>query len=506
MKFFIRTNDLILRLLTKISFLQTSLNTQYRMRSFVCVSTFVISFISVNLAFIIAYTIYQGVIENRARDMSRSISRQAFDTLYLLMQKGWTSKELDEVLSATAGIGGETEYQVKLYRNDGTATDNNVKKVLERGVIVNNSNGFRLLDIYPVEAKKVCLECHRKERQGNILAAVSVQQDIGPTIKGIKKKFIFYFFLLSPVPFILTIIIANFLNARIIIATELFHQKIQNVSSIGDLAKLETNNINVGFVEFDNMLHDINDFVKRIKNIAVDKNLLEHELHERILANKEMESFIYSISHDLRAPIRAMSGFAKIIKDDYAGKLDAQGVDYLDRILRGSEKSIRLIDALLHLSRITREEIELIEVNLSNKASKVLEELREMNRGRNVEVVVQEGLTASVDPRLIELALSNLLGNAWKFTSKTENARIEFRSIQRDGKTVYYVKDNGVGFEPMYAEKMFWPFHRLHSESEFEGTGVGLAIVERVIRRHGGNIWAEGEVGKGATIYFTLGP
>jgi signal transduction histidine kinase len=495
----------MLRSLVRKPFLHTCLNTQYRLRSFVCISTFVISFISFSLAIIIAFTIYQEVIEHRAREMSRSISRQAFNTLYLLMQKGWTSKELDDVLAVTAGTEEETEYQVKLYRNDGTATDSDIKTVLERGVVVNNNKGFQLLDIYPVEAKKVCLKCHYKEKLGNILAAVSVQQDIGPTIKGIKKKFIFYFFLLSPLPFILTVIIANILNARIIKATALFHQKIQNVSSIEDLAKLETNSINIGFAEFDNMLLDINNFVKRIKNVAVDKNLLERELLERKLANKEMESFIYSISHDLRAPVRAMSGFAKIINEDYAGKLDAKGEDYLARILKGSEKATQLIDDLLRLSKISREEIERSEVNLSDKASEIVKELREMDRGRNVEVIVQEGLTASVDPRLIELALSNLLSNAWKFTSKTENARIEFRTIQRDGETVYYVKDNGVGFEPTYADKMFWPFHRLHSEEEFEGTGIGLAIVDRVIRRHGGKVWAEGEVGKGATIYFTLG-
>ncbi len=222
-------------------------------------------------------------------------------------------------------------------------------------------------------------------------------------------------------------------------------------------------------------------------------------------ANQEMESFVYSISHDLRAPIRTVSGFAKIIVEDYLDKLDAQGRDYLNRILKGSEKSTQLIDNLLHLSKIVRQDMDRIEVDLSGKASKIMEELREMHSGRNVEVVVQDGLTASADPRLIELALSNLLGNAWKFTSKTEQARIEFGSLEKDGDTVYYVKDNGAGFDPGYADKMFWPFHRLHSENEFEGTGIGLAIVERVVRRHGGRIWAEGEVGKGATIYFTLG-
>jgi PAS domain S-box-containing protein len=221
--------------------------------------------------------------------------------------------------------------------------------------------------------------------------------------------------------------------------------------------------------------------------------------------NKELEAFIYSVSHDLRAPIRAMSGFAKIVNVDFAGKLDAKGQDYLERILKGSEKATRLINDLLHLSKISRQGLGKTVVDLSGLVSKLLEELSDMDRGRNVELIVRGGLTASADPRLIELALSNLLGNAWKFTSKKEHARIEFGGIEKDGKTVYFVKDNGAGFDMTFAEKIFWPFHRLHTDKEFEGTGIGLAIVERIIHRHGGKVWAEAAVGKGATFYFTLG-
>ena len=221
--------------------------------------------------------------------------------------------------------------------------------------------------------------------------------------------------------------------------------------------------------------------------------------------NKELESFIYSISHDLRAPIRTMSGFAKIIIEDYKDKLDAQGQDYLDRILKGSEKSTQLIDDLLRLSKVSRQEIDRSEINLSDKAVKIAEELRERDKGRNVEFVVQEGIIASADPRLMELALSNLIENAWKFSSKMEKGKIEFGCTEKDGKTTYFVKDNGAGFNPDYADKMFWPFHRLHSDKEFPGTGIGLTIVERIIRRHGGRIWAVGEKEKGATVFFTLG-
>jgi hypothetical protein len=267
------------------------------------------------------------------------------------------------------------------------------------------------------------------------------------------------------------------------------------------------------------------DVITERKKAEVDILKLSEDMATRNLelesVNKELESFIYSVSHDLRAPIRTMSGFAKVLHEDYAGKLDAQGQDYLNRILKGSEKSTQLINDLLHLSSISRQELSRIDVNLSNKASKIVEELREMSRGRNVEIVVQEGLAASVDPRLIELALSNLLGNAWKFTSKTEKARIEFGAFEcgmrnsefgiitqercEQGKTVYFIRDNGAGFDMTYADKMFLPFHRLHTDKEFEGTGIGLTIVERVIHRHGGKVWAEGEAGKGTTVFFTLG-
>jgi signal transduction histidine kinase len=245
------------------------------------------------------------------------------------------------------------------------------------------------------------------------------------------------------------------------------------------------------------------------KKAEADVMQLSEDMVERNveleLANKELESFIYSISHDLRAPIRTMSGFAKIVLEDYAGRLDEQGKDYLVRIHRGSEKATRLIDDLLHLSKISRQEVVRIEADISKIASSIVAELRESDPGRDVEVHIAKGLAAFADPRLIEIVLSNLLGNSWKFTSKKQDARIEFGTVKQDGKAVYYVKDNGAGFDPNYTEKMFLPFHRLHSEQEFEGTGIGLTIVERIIRRHGGNIWAEGEKDKGATIYFTIG-
>ncbi|MGC2062427.1 MAG: chemotaxis protein CheB [Thermodesulfovibrionales bacterium] len=267
---------------------------------------------------------------------------------------------------------------------------------------------------------------------------------------------------------------------------------------------------------------DITDRKKTEKKVERLNEELKHKVSELEATTRDLETFIYSVSHDLRAPLRHMSEFSRIVAEDHADRLDGQAKDYLARVRRGAEKMHRLVEALLHLSQISRRKIERTMVDMSKTALAVVSELREAEAGRDVAVDVKEGLTAFTDPQLIEVVLSNLIGNAWKFTSKTENARIEFgafpegenpplrpslpqASHQGDQRgTIYYVKDNGAGFDSKHMKKLFTPFHRLHSDQEFEGTGIGLAIVERIIRRHGGGIWAEGSTGKGATIFFTL--
>jgi PAS domain S-box-containing protein len=245
------------------------------------------------------------------------------------------------------------------------------------------------------------------------------------------------------------------------------------------------------------------------KKAEADVLKLSEDMAERNIdlesVNKELEAFVYSVSHDLRAPLRHISSFAKFLTQDYTDRLDDQGRDYLMRIERGSEKMSRLIEDLMYLSQISRREISRSNVDMSKLASSIVADLREADPAKIVEFHIAEGITAYADQRLIEVALSNLLENAWKFTLHIDNASIEFGGKEQEGKTVYYVRDNGAGFNPEFIEKMFLPFQRMHSEKEFEGTGIGLAIVERVIRRHGGVVWAEGELGKGATMYFTLG-
>ncbi|KMQ53073.1 PAS/PAC sensor signal transduction histidine kinase [Chitinispirillum alkaliphilum] len=228
----------------------------------------------------------------------------------------------------------------------------------------------------------------------------------------------------------------------------------------------------------------------------------EQELRGTI---RDLESFSYSVSHDLRTPLSTIRGFVTILAEDYAELLDEEGRDYLGRIDSGVRKMQQLIDDMLNMSRVGRQEMNLQDVDLSAIVRDYMKELRSSEPERQVDIIIEDNVHANADPRLIHLALENLLRNACKFTSKKEAARIEFGTTQKDNQTVYYVRDNGVGFDMQFARKIFEPFKRVHAEREFGGSGVGLSIVLRVVERHGGKVWAEGEVGKGATFYFILG-
>ena len=219
--------------------------------------------------------------------------------------------------------------------------------------------------------------------------------------------------------------------------------------------------------------------------------------------NQELEAFSYSVSHDLRAPLRAIDGFSQLLLDDYAGSFDETGKDYLDRVRKAAQRMAELIDHLLDLSRVGQHKIRHETVDISHVAESIFQKLGEHDPARSVRIRIEPGLKAEGDRQLIEMALDNLIGNAWKYTSKRDEARIEVGS-RRDGReTVFYVSDNGAGFDMRYADKLFGTFQRLHGR-EFEGTGVGLATVQRIVKRHSGRIWGEGEPGKGATFYFTL--
>jgi P-type Cu+ transporter len=235
---------------------------------------------------------------------------------------------------------------------------------------------------------------------------------------------------------------------------------------------------------------------------------LEQRVTERtaqlVAANQELEAFSYSVSHDLRAPLRTIDGFSQALKEDYSDCLAEEGIGYLDRIRTSSQHMAALIDDMLRLSRITRSEIRIEEVDLARLAGEILADLRMSEPDRQVEVTLPETLPVQADLNLMKIAIDNLMRNAWKFTRNTLSAAIELGVRQQDGKEVFFIRDNGAGFDMAFSAKLFRSFERLHSPRDYEGTGIGLAIVKRVIQRHGGQVWAEGETGVGATFFFTL--
>ena len=221
-------------------------------------------------------------------------------------------------------------------------------------------------------------------------------------------------------------------------------------------------------------------------------------------ANKELEAFSYSVSHDLRAPLRGIDGFSQALLEDCADALPAQGQDYLRRIRAAAQRMAELIDDLLQLSRVSRGDFRRERVDLSAMFMSLIGELRRSDPERAVEVHVASEVTAVADPRLIRITLENLVGNAWKFTTKTAAPVIELGVREDGGDQVYFIRDNGAGFDMKYVDRLFGAFQRLHTDKEFPGTGIGLATVQRIIHRHGGRIWVDAAVGTGACFQFTL--
>ena len=255
--------------------------------------------------------------------------------------------------------------------------------------------------------------------------------------------------------------------------------------------------------------HDITDRKRAEAELATYREHLEELVSMRTAelkaVNKELESFSYSVSHDLRSPLRAIDGFSQTLLEEYADKLDPDGQQYLDRVRNAAQRMGNLIDDMLMLSRVTRSEIKREVVDLSALGLQVIEELQKNDPQRQVEVTVMPGMTVIGDRSLLEIVLENLLGNAWKYTGGMDMARIELGSEILENETVYFVQDNGIGFEMQYTNKLFAPFQRLHSSGEFPGTGIGLATVARIIARHNGRIWAEAAPDEGARFRFVLG-
>ncbi len=266
------------------------------------------------------------------------------------------------------------------------------------------------------------------------------------------------------------------------------------------------------------VLNILEDFEGEKANVELANENLEREIKERKradeeiqrtnrelrAANKELEAFSYSVSHDLRTPLRSIDGFSQALLEDYADKLDSTALEHLQRVRRAAQRMAALIDDMLNLSRVTRCELHREKLDLSAMAKLIAAELREAEPARRVEFVIESGLTAMGDLQLLRAAMENMLRNSWKYTSGHPTARIEFGRSKEIDKHPFIIRDDGAGFDPRYADRLFGAFQRLHTAKEFPGTGVGLATVQRIIHRHGGEIWAEGAVEQGATFYFTL--
>ncbi|MGD8923206.1 MAG: ATP-binding protein, partial [Candidatus Zixiibacteriota bacterium] len=241
------------------------------------------------------------------------------------------------------------------------------------------------------------------------------------------------------------------------------------------------------------------------KQAMQDENteLLDRGLELEAL-NRELEAFAHSVAHDLRAPLRTVHGFAEALVEDYSDSLGDKGREYLDRILSASENMAQLIEDLLSLSRVSRADLIFDQVDLSNMVRELVDTLRNSEDGRTVKVTIVDNAVQRCDTNLMRIALDNLIRNAWKFTRHTAQAKIEFGFRDESGMRVYFVRDNGTGFDPTYADKLFLPFHRLHPARDFPGTGLGLSLAQRIITRHGGRIWADARENEGATFYFSL--
>ena len=255
-----------------------------------------------------------------------------------------------------------------------------------------------------------------------------------------------------------------------------------------------------------NILEDLSDAQAEIRTLNVELEArVEQRTDELVVANKNLEAFTYSVAHDLRSPLRALSGYSEALMEDYGDRLDETGRWYTERIQAATERMGALIDDLLNLSQVSRAEMSLGPVDLSTEVAAIAGELQTREPGRLVRFALQDGVWVNADRTLIRTVLQNLVENAWKYTAKRDGATIEFgTTAAEDARVCCYVRDNGAGFDPAFGGKLFQPFQRLHAVTEFPGTGIGLASVRRIIERHGGRVWAEGAVGRGATFYFTL--
>ena len=346
--------------------------------------------------------------------------------------------------------------------------------------------------------------------KGNILGAVFIRSSLSELSHRVSR-----YVLIAGVVLVISLIVALLISsvyrravAQPIISLARTAQTVSEEKNYSLRAEPIPDFTEIGLLirTFNEMLQQIEFRDQELRNAQTElEKRVEERTNQLVIANKELEAFSYSVSHDLRGPLETMNGFVHILLTKYGPTLDSDGREYLQHVRSGARRMAELIEDLLNLSRVTTTTMHLQRVDLSALARTTLQDLQRRDPERHVEVLVGNCSPAEGDTRLLQIALDNLLQNAWKYSSIREQAQIEFGCQKRRSGLVYFVRDNGAGFDSRHTDRLFKPFQRLHSSSEFPGTGVGLATVQRIIQRHGGDIWAEAKVDEGATFYFTIG-
>jgi len=347
------------------------------------------------------------------------------------------------------------------------------------------------------------------EVDGKTIATVFIRSDM----KDLHRRFLRYVLIAG-------IVLAASLLTTLLLSSFVRRAVAQPIIDLSDVAKGVSKDKNYsiratpthGPTEVSILFDAFNEMLGQIQNNEIElrkaRDTLEQHVIERTAelaaANKELEAFSYSVSHDLRAPLRGIDGFSQALIEDYGDRLDPTGIDYLKRVRSATQHMSHLIDDLLNLSQLTRAEMRREKVDLSSLAQTIAEGLQKEDPARSVEFVIAHRLTVQGDTPLLRIVMVNLIGNAWKYSSAHAHSRIEFGTTQYQNRAAYFVRDDGAGFDPRYADRLFGAFQRLHATNEFPGTGIGLATVQRIILRHGGQVWAEGAIERGATFYFTL--
>ena len=341
------------------------------------------------------------------------------------------------------------------------------------------------------------------ERIGSIVIAFDVTP-YGRFLRRNLSHFFTYLFLTAAATVMLSLILARWITRPLESVRAALPLLGSGSVMIPDLTLREDEYGKLGraIETADKRIHEYDEQVRMHRDHL--EEMVRQRTHELEAANKELEAFSYSVSHDLRAPLRAIDGFSLALIEDYGSKMDESARGFLQRVRNGAQKMGLLIDDMLQLSRVTRSELRYTEVDLSAAAEQIVLALKAGEPGRQVQVAIAPGLAARGDAGLLGILLENLLGNAWKFTKGTPEVSIEFGSLPQGRERVFFVRDNGAGFDMRYVAKLFGAFQRLHTEDEFPGTGIGLATVQRIVSRHGGRVWAEGEVRKGSCFYFVL--